>query len=417
MNKLASNYIEKREQFYAPLREDFWPELYGQEYSLYNYYTVSKNEVKELRDKMKKIGIIYNKIGEFLREYADDKTLVEALDIPKSALNYVRLKILSKPFVIARGDWIKTPQGYKMVELNAETPTFIKELFKINTLICKEFGVKNPNEGMEEQLSKAIQTSVKEALEWLEEKPQNPYIVFTAHGDHKEDSFTSKYLLEISKLNAKFIPLEDLLIDENGLYDKQGNKIHLLYKQTYPTEHLVLDKNENGDKIGEQFLKLVEKRKLTVLNPPSAFLLQSKAVQALIWHFYENKVLFNKEERQWIAESMLPTYLDNEIFLQNNEKYVKKPSFGREGDTVDIYDGNKLIVQEPERSYQDSLPVYQKFVELPSINIETSYGEEKVYMLMGCFLINGEPSAIGLRVDTGLITGNLSYFLPVALGD
>lgn len=410
-------YMEKRENFYAPIRENFWPELYGQEYSLYNYHTLSREEVEELRLKTKRIGVIYDKVGEFLRENADDETLTKALDIPESALNYVRLKTLSRPFVIARGDWIKTPQGYKMVELNAETPTFIKELFRINTLICDEFGVENPNAGMEEHLGKSITKSVEEALNWLENKPENPYIVFTAHGDHKEDWYTTEFLLEISKINGVMVELDDLRIDGEGLYDKEGRKIDLLYKQTYPTEHAILDENEKGEKVGEQLLQLVEEKKLAVLNPPSAFLLQSKAVQAVIWHFYENDVLFNEEEKIWIEEAMLPTYLDDEMFLSKNEKFVKKPSFGREGDTIDIYQGKTLIEQEVERSYIKSTPVYQRFANLPTVDVETSFGKENLYSLMGCFLINGEPSAMGLRVDTKLITGNMSYFLPVAYND
>lgn len=410
-----NSYVEKRENFYAPLRNEFWSELYGQEYSLYNHFQLSENEVKEIRLTTKRIGKIYNKFAKFLRENADDNTLKNSLDIPDEALEFVKLKTIEAETVISRVDLVKTANGYKMLEINADTPTFIKELFRINSLICKEFGVKNPNEGYERKLGKAVRKAVFQSLKWLDEKPFIPNIVFTSHAEHKEDRFTSEYLLEISKLEyATYVPLEELTINESGLYDKNMNKIDVLYRQTYPIEHLILDEDSESFKVGQQMLKLVQDKKLSIVNPPSAFLLQSKAVQAAIWQMYENKAFFNEEELKWIEMYMLPTYLDADTFITNSQKYVKKPSFGREGDTIDIFDGTKLIASENERSYEKSLPVFQKYEELPQVTINTSYGRENVFMLMGCFLVDGEPSAMGFRVDTGVITGNMSYFLPIS---
>ena len=78
-----------------------------------------------------------------------------------------------------------------------------------------------------------------------------------------------------------------------------------------------------------ELLQLVKAGKLFIINPLSAFLLQPKSVQCLIWGLAEEEVFYTNEERQWIKEYMLPTYLEPDLFLGKGS-FVQKPSFGRE---------------------------------------------------------------------------------------
>lgn len=157
-------------------------------------------------------------------------------------------------------------------------------------------------------------------------------------------------------------------------------------------------------------------KKLAIINPPSAFLLQNKAVQAVIWGLHENgDDFFTEEEHKWIAQYFLPTYLEADPFLLDQLPYVKKPIFGREGDTVQIFGASgNLLLEEQHKTYCDIPSIYQKYIELPHTNYFSEKGKQNGHKLIGSFLINGMPSAIGFRVG-GEITNNLSCYLPAGI--
>lgn len=412
---MLSTYREKREQFYAPLRNNFWPELYDMEYSLFDIYLLSPGEVEEIRQVTERVGKIFAKTADMLRR-APDSVFWE-LDFPEETYDYIRMNPIKPSSVIARVDLAKTAEGFKVLEINSDTPTFIKECFHINGLVCREFGVADPNHGLEEQLAAAVRQAIMDSYKFIG-GIKMPYVVFTSHGDHIEDRFTTEYLLKLSGLvNANYCPLDKLKIDENGIYCADDRKIDVLYRQTYPIEHLIHDYDRETEVyVGRMLLEHVVKKKVAVINPPSAFLLQTKGVQVLIWILHEeNDPFFTEEEHEWIDEYFLPTYYEGEWFAEPQEKYVKKPCFGREGDTIEILapDGS-LIYADKQTNYTDSAPVYQKFVELPKAVIKTIEGEKEAHLLTGCFLISGKASSIGIRAGN-IITDNASYFLPVGV--
>lgn len=407
-------HAQRREDFYAPLRDKFWPELYDMEYSLLDIYLLPQEEIDEIRLATERVGRIFAKTAAMLRQ-ADDKVFWE-LDFPGETYRYIRMKTINPESVIARVDLARTPAGYKVLEINSDTPTFIKECFNINGLVCREFGVKDPNQGLEAELAHAVRAAIIDSYKYIGGSGI-PYVVFTSHSDHLEDKYTALYLLELSGLvNASYCPLDCLKIDEKGLYDANGRKIDILYRQTYPIEHLIHDQDrETGINIGSYLLDHIVKRKVAVINPPSAFLLQTKGVQVVIWGLHEEETFFTPEEHQWIEDYMLATYFEEDWFIEDEAAYVKKPCFGREGDTVEIYhpDGT-LMYADKNRSYTDSAPVCQKFVELPKSRIRTIEGEKEAHLLTGCFLINGKASALGLRAGN-IITDNATYYLPVGI--
>jgi glutathionylspermidine synthase len=404
-----SEHNEIRNQFYSRI-PDFWADMYGQEYALYDIKMVKETEVQNIRSASKRISAVFQKMAHLLR-HADDETLL-ALGFPISTLPFIRLQAAHVETVIARIDLVEVNGTYKVLELNADTPTFIKELFFVNGQICSELGASDPNCYEEEHLSEAVTSSILSACS----NYSDPYIVFTSHEHNEEDKNTSLYLQRLAKVESAYIPLSQLQIDNNGLYDEEGKRIDVLYRQTYPIEQLILDRGETGDKIGEMLLELVLNQKLAIINPPSAFLLQSKVVQAAIWGLHEEKhAYYSEEEHAWIQEYFLPTYLEADWFLENGHTYVKKPAFGREGDTVEVFTSTgELLFEEKNKSYTEYAPVYQKYVDLPMTGFQSIQGEQKGHVMIGSFLLNGEPSAIGFRVGNR-ITDNLSYYLPIGM--
>ncbi|MCF6137332.1 glutathionylspermidine synthase family protein [Pseudalkalibacillus berkeleyi] len=407
----------RRDKFYKEVK-DFWHDLDGDEYALFDCYSMSEEEIHEIRVATEIVGQVYIKTASILRELSDEILL--QLDIPQAVLPYIRTKSLAAEMLISRVDLVKTPEGLKVLEVNADTPTFEKEVFHVNGQVANHFNYDDPNEGFENKLAETIHTTVQKSLQSLQ-KPMNANIIFTSHGDHEEDRLTTRYLMEISGLNARYVPLDQLqLCKEDGrsiLLDDLGEPVDVLYRQTYPLEHLVNDKDPDTEEyVGVELMKLIHEKSIICFNPLSAFLLQSKAVQAVIWGLHEEgSTFYTKEEHQWIDTYFLPTYLDAEPFLEQSVPFVKKPSFGREGDTVEVYDADgKMVNADQNKTYKESIPVYQKYVSLPTTTINTCKGQVDAHLLIGSFLIKGEASAIGLRAGNQ-ITDNQAYFLPVGM--
>ncbi|WP_071393625.1 glutathionylspermidine synthase family protein [Bacillus tuaregi] len=424
-----NTFRQERQRFFENI-EGFWHDLFNTEYALYDVKKETTAGINRIRQAAERIGHILFKAAPLLRQL-DEETLLQ-LGFPKPALSFIRLQTLPFESVIARLDLAVTADEIKLLEVNSDTPTFIKETFSVNGEVCKAFGLINPNETCAKELREAIQLALKMALQSLgkrEAHRRSPSIVFSSHNDHEEDRLTTKYLQELAGLPSQYLGLSQLrlvpesitengqILIEKGLYDSHGEKIDVLYRQTYPIEHLVEDEDPaTKEKVGQLLLKLVEEKELAIINPPSAFLLQSKAVMALIWGLHEEEhAFFTAEEHEWIHSYFLPTYLDEDYFLEQEISYVKKPSFGREGDTVEIFSGSgEKVAEDAHKTYQDSLPVYQQFIKLPKTVIQTVNGSKNAHYMYGCFYINGQASAIGIRAGRQ-ITDNEAYFLPVGI--
>ncbi|NMH72508.1 glutathionylspermidine synthase family protein [Bacillus sp. RO2] len=405
-------YQTARENFYAKFPA-FWSNLYGQEYALYSLYEIEEEEASHIRKVTKRVGRIFSKMAKLLRGL-EEETLLE-LGYPKETIPFLSIKEMEAESVISRVDLVKTKDTYKVLEINSDTPTFIKELFQMNGEVCKEFNRADPNAQEEERLGRAVKNAIFESYQVLGKK-EFPNIVFTSHDENFEDKQTVLYLKDICKLPAQYVPLHKLkIIEGEALLDEEGRKIDVLYRQTFPIESLILDKDqETGANVGLQLLELVRLKKLAIVNPLSAFLLQSKAVQAIIWGLHEqNSDYFTQEEHEWISAYFLATYLEPTPFLTAGEKYVEKPTFGREGDSVKIYThSGEKIDEDPNNSYVDYVQVYQEYIDLPKVSFQTDNGEQDGHMMIGAFLVNEQASAFGYRLGKQIID-NLSYFMPV----
>lgn len=391
-----NQFRENRQQFFSQIK-DFWHDIYGMEYALFDIKRESVETINKIRQATDQIGHIFYKLATLLR-MVDDETLLR-LGFPSETHSFIRLQTLPIESVIARLDLVVTEEQVKLLEINADTPTFIKEAFFVNGKVCEQFEMGNPNDGCEDQLKQAILKAITSSLRSRRRYGANN-IVFAAHSEHEEDKLTTMYLKELTGLKSQYMDFNQLqLVDEpiienevvvlqQGLYDIYREKIDLLYRQTYPIEHLIYDEDPlTKEKVGQSLMKLVEQHDLAIVNPPSAFLLQSKAIMALVWGLHEEQHSFyTREEHNAIHKYFLPTYLDPDMFLQQGQSFVKKPAFGREGDTVEIFSNTgKIIAEDIHKTYKDELPVYQQFIELPQTNIQTERGSKRAHYMYGCF--------------------------------
>lgn len=420
---INSSFSKERTRVYSEIPY-FYPDLEKEEYALLDIQVQTKEYWDEIRLAAREVGLIFEKIAPLLRTL-EDSTLLQ-LGFPKETLAYIKVKSIPQEYIIGRLDFVVNGTSIKLLEFNADTPTFIKETFHANSYICRHFDLENPNEECTQLLHMEMRKAIASSWGALN-KPGTPKIVFTSHDDHIEDKWTTRYLQEQLDLPSEYVSLDNLRIvtddvmeDEDvlhaGLYTPLGERIDILYRQTYPVEHLVNDKDPiSGDDVGQALMKLVEQGHLSILNPPSAFLLQSKAVQALIWGLHEEQKFFTDSEHAIIQRYFLPTYLEPDVFIERQKPFVKKPCFGREGDTVEIFNGlGDLTLEETMKTYSDTLPIFQEFCPLPVSNITTTKGTKEAHLMVGCFLINKSAGAIGIRAGSE-ITNNESYFLPIGI--
>jgi glutathionylspermidine synthase len=388
---------------------DFWADLQNTYYALLDIYPFTKDEVDEIHFITEQIGKIYDKTARLMRQLPDD--VLYMLGYSKEVIPFIRYKSIESEGIIRRIDLVQTEDGWKHFECNSDTPTFIMETHHVNGYVTDYFNVVNPNKDCESRLSEVINEVIEKSIKGLD----HPIVVFTSHGNHEEDWKTSKYIQSLYNGESQLVSLDKLQIIENeGLYTPNGERIHVLYRQTYPIEHIELDKSEDGTLIGLALLELVNQGKLIIFNPISAFLLQSKAVQALIWNLHvEESDVFTNEEHKMIENYFLPTYLEADSFIENGMSYVEKPAFGREGDSIKIVDGENNQ-QSKQNTYRDQVMVYQKFSPLPKKKVMTPEGLLDLHVLVGSFLIKDQFGAIGVRAGN-IITGNESCFLPVGI--
>ncbi|MBK5473511.1 MULTISPECIES: glutathionylspermidine synthase family protein [Bacillus] len=404
-----SQYIKKRKEFYSNYPH-FWSDLYECEYSLFHVFPITEQTMKQLQVATERMGKIFFKTARILRNLSNEQLL--ELGFSTASLPFIRLKGMYPESVISRFDFALTEDNrIKMLEFNSDTPTFIVECFQMNGKVCEELDYDDPNANQERLLSSGITKAVMEFTKGMED----PNVVFTAHPEHIEDWNTTMYLSGLCHVENKVMPMTELRITDDALVDRDGIPIDVLYRQTYPIEDLIEDQDpETGDLVGVELLQLVKEGKLFIINPLSAFLLQSKSIQCLIWGLAEEGAFYTSEEQKWIKEYMLPTYLEPDLFF-GKSPFVQKPSFGREGDTITIRDKDtNIMIRNAHETYKSSLPIFQKYTELPVVFLETEKGIEKLSYVFGAFLIAGKASSIGIRAGEK-ITGNESYYLPVGI--
>lgn len=405
---------DRREQLYGPLRKEgvfTWDQMYGEEYALADILDITAEFREEILEATRRLGQIFARVVPILQQAED--SLLRELGVPDQALDAVRLATAqAPPTTVGRFDFAQTADGLKMLEYNSDTPTGIVEAFYVNGRACRFFGRRDPNAGMEGQIAAAFARMLDV---YRQQGYETEHIWFSSLDWHEEDRGTTLYLMRQSGLAGRFAPLEKLRVWEDRLYVENGEEllpVHVLYR-LHALEKLASETDEDGYPTGAHVLRLIAEKKLAIINPPSAFLTQTKALQALIWSLHEAGEFFTAEEQDSIARHMLPTYFENRF--AGSSGYVTKPIFGREGGGVVLFDAEGSVKEKDQEAfYWDQPMIYQKRVELPAITVKTMNGDYDGRLLWGSFLVGGEASALVARVG-GPITDNLSYYLPVGL--
>lgn len=383
------------------LENDEW-----NQYMSPSLYTMSKIQWERIMEATNQITNVLQRTWELLKNEPD---LFLKLNLPISSWDAVKAKSFNEIFsYFCRYDLIVTDDQIKMIEVNVDTPTGLMEPSVANRIICEAHSVSQPNT-IEEKLIQAWEKIKRDYQIQSTDK-----IFYTSYGDHEEDSQTVHFNLKhCLNQETEYVGIEDIVVSESGLYTPRGERIEFLYR-LYPLEYLDEDVDANGKNIGHLFLKHIADGNVKIINPPSAFMIQSKALLALIWELYESEsTLYSSLEREAIKNYFLPTYFSAEPFEQSGTAYVSKPIWGREGGGVSIID-NSVIEEDRTDYYYNQRKIYQKYIEMPDQEIGTWDDVYKGKLLIGSHVIGGETAGLFLRVGER-ITGNLSMFMGITV--
>lgn len=419
MLKMSDNeYRRIRREIYQPIREEkifHWDiDPYDQnEYGLATIYEVSEAFLLELKEATEQMGAIFNRM--ILAVQKEPNELFNQLGLPKETWNIVRLIVDEMiPTLLGRFDFAYTKEGFKLLEFNSDTPVCFVEAYYVNKKICDYYGWENPNERMVDHIKVAFHRMVEV---YQQQGYLTKNIFFTSATQDHVDTGNTQFLMNASGLEARFAPLDQLVLKKDKLYvrDHQGDQPIDVWFRLYAMEYLALDKVENDFPFGKYILHLMSEGKLASINPPSSFIAQTKALQALIWQLFEDKEFFTEREQEAIERYMLPTYLDNR-FLLGKKSYVEKPILGRFGGGITIYNQDGTIHdRDIGAKYWQQTMVYQEKVELETVETTTLLGDYRGKLVWGSFLIDGKASAITTRLSETITQDDMCYFLPIGI--
>ncbi|GAB3830229.1 glutathionylspermidine synthase family protein [Pontibacter rugosus] len=285
-----------------------------------------------------------------------------------------------------RFDLVQTPEGPKLLEFNADTATSIPETAVVQWASLAAAGKKEAKQysGLYEELVEQLKT-------WrMLNDDLAPALLLTYIGESAEDEANCAVIAQAATeagFDAHLCPVENISVategTERGVWaqvaNEQWQQFPFLFK-LLPWEQIAWEEPELCHSLAE----LSAARNVIIANPAYTLIFQSKGMLAWLWKAYPYH----------------PLLLETDL-APISGKYIRKPYFGREGQSVEVMD--KVRVLKVEGEYDDQQQVYQRWVELPE--------DDKNYQYQAGVFWAGEGCAIGFRREKGIIT-NLSQFVP-----
>lgn len=374
----------------------------------------------ELRQASLRLFEIFCRTVKVFQQCPDD--FMELIDIPQELRPFLHIpNPLGIPTFLSRFDFILDQYGrFKVIEINADTPCAIVEAYYGNGVAAAFSQRRDPNEGQCRDLQKLLQ-EVRRAY------PEGPF-TFSCFHDYIEDYATTMFLKKCAPPGVppymeqpvpRFVSFYDLAVSDEGILLPSGAYAGILYR-LHPLELLINEIGDDGYPLGKKVLELYKQGKVGLFNPPESIIMQSKGFQALVWALYETADFFSPEERDTIANYMVPSFFEEDRGRLTGLPYIRKPIWGREGNGMAVYDAagrleTSKVLQTPnevvERPSQASL--YQQFVESNAVSIETDSGFQQGYLTYSCFMTGKSPSAVYCRFSPDKIAGVEAYWVPL----
>jgi len=432
MIKKDNSYIDLLDRNIFPFVEY---EGFDDRYPTLDTISFDKNFYNEMKLASKDLFNIFCKTLKTFQNCSNE--FMELMDIPEKIRPFLNIKNeIGLPTWLSRFDFVLDENEHlKMVEINADTPCAIIEAYYGNEIASSYFNKINPNNGEYEKLKIWLDKIAMKCINPtynIKDKSWNKddIFLFSCFHDYIEDYGTTKFLMNALKENnnplykTKFESFYDLAIDENGILLQNSEHVKAIYR-LHPIELLIEEISDNEIDLGVEFMKKYEQGCFEMFNPPESIIMQSKGFQALVWAMYEKECnFFTSEENKVIEKYMLPSYFEDDfnIYNKNNDNFIKKPIWGREGKGISIIDKDnnvieeKLIDEEICAEQRDcNKYLFQKFVNGKSYNVNTDSGQLDGFLTLSCFMLGNEASAVYGRFSTEKISGVEAYWVPLTI--
>ena len=395
------------------------------------------SEAAELRMMSRKLYEVFQKACDVARQ-GGEKFLSD-MEIPRKLWPYLSIpNPLGVPTWLSRFDFVKDKKlGFRMVELNADTPCAVIEAYYGNGMYCGKQAWLDPNAGEREKLKMFLRKVFHAGFHPTADLSNGRIVaakpfVFSCFPDYIEDYGTTMYLMNTMKEavrdespvvpvddSIRFASFYDLRVDKDtGDCVIPGGTIAGGLYRLHPLEILVDEESEDGYPIGTRLLDGCADGRFVMMNPCESILMQSKAFQALVWSLYLDGRFYNSDEQRLIKGCLLPTFFSEEDCAEGTT-YIEKPIWGREGLGIRVRRDGKTVFKKEVPNEDDVVrrdsesTVFQQFANQPTERILTDEGRLEGYVTYSCFILGELPSALYARFSPEEVAGTEAYWLPL----
>ena len=330
----------------------------GEYFAFDELVEVSSLEAQAYYKAAKDVYEMYEKAA----EYVVENSLFEDLDIEKNMVDYIKYSWKSERHLHLYGRFDFSggidAKDIKLIEFNSDTPTLLFETAIAQFMMLKD----------DEQQFNSVYEKISQKIKRIIKQDENlvPKFLFSCVKDISEEELTTKFLQKIAVdagAVANFEFMEDLLFNED-IIDKNKNSYDIWFK-LFPWEELSLEHDEI-------LAVLSSSKSFKTINPAYTLLYQSKGMLKVLYDLFPDS-----------------PYLLKSSFTALEEKYVKKPCFGREGANIEIVDADKKVLLSTDGIYDNFKVVYQEYVDFVR-------DEKGRYYQAGVFF-SDEPCGLSFR--------------------
>ena len=386
---------------------------------------------EELRFASARLFRIFVKAALVFQQAPDD--FARDMDMPEALLPYLRTaNFFGLPTWLSRFDFVLDEGGHiRMVELNADTPCFLIESYYANGVAADWFGRRDPNAGAMEVLRHFLRKVYDGLCASVVDLGARDFFrrpfVFSCFDDCPEDLATTRFLQRLMAESCpqgdiRFLSFYDMEIDAAGIPLEDGTHAAALYR-LHPIEILIDERTADGEPLGQMFLDLYQEGRFALFNPPEAVILQNKSFMALVYALYRTNRFFTAEERDIIGRYLVPSYFEADYEALSDGEYVYKEIWGREGRNVCVLRkrgaNHEMVIEKLVDRYDEIVcresakAMYQTFIRQKRFHHRVDSGDKEGFLTFSCFMLFGQPSALGCRFSPEAIAGTEAYFLPL----
>ncbi|MEU2350123.1 glutathionylspermidine synthase family protein [Modestobacter sp. NPDC049651] len=332
-----------------------------------------------------------------------DERLLDRMRIPPAARDLVRATWQSEPpSVYGRFDlWWDGRGDPKLLEFNADTPTSLVEAAVVQWSWFLE--TRQGGDQWNQLDDRLVDAWRRNLGRWQGHTGRRPrvHLAWTEGDRSGEDWMTVAYLADTVQragYEAVVITTEEIGLDTGDarFYDPKGNRIDVVFK-LYPWEWLLAD--EYGASVLADFRR---PDGTTWIEPIWKMLWSNKGLLPVLWQRYRDDPV--------IGRHLLPAYFGDDPAAGElrSTGFARKPIFGREGNNVELVgpDGEPIAAQGGR--YGAEGWVVQQLCPLPDF----PGPDGPHHPVLGTWVVDGEAAGMGIRESDGLITDDLSFFVP-----